>query len=58
MLIFIELIEKELGRVSGVVSVTNEEIGLIFGGKKDYIKQIIARINNPNLGKNYNPGKN
>lgn len=52
---FIELIEKELGRVSGVISITNEELGLILGGKKGYIKQIIARIRNPRLERDYNP---
>lgn len=52
---FIYLLEVELGRISGIIEITNKEFGLILGGTEVFIKNILARIRNPNLKCNYNP---
>ncbi len=51
---FVDTLEKELGRVSGEIQVTDEEFGLIIGGTNGFIKDILARISQP-THIDYNP---
>lgn len=44
---FVDILERELGRVSGEIEVTDEEIGLILAGTHGFIKDILARIRQP-----------
>lgn len=52
---FIEMLENELGRISGEVKVTNEELSLILAGDKDFIHRTLDTINNPQSKRWYNP---
>ncbi|MFX1501342.1 MAG: hypothetical protein ACFFDH_10320 [Promethearchaeota archaeon] len=52
---FIEMLENELGRVSGDVLVTNEELSLILAGDKDFIHRTLDTIKNPQSKRWYNP---
>ena len=52
---FIEMLEDELGRVSGEVAVTNEELSLILAGDKDFIHRTLDTINNPQSKRWYKP---
>ncbi|TKJ27070.1 MAG: hypothetical protein CEE42_03135 [Promethearchaeota archaeon Loki_b31] len=51
---FIDLLEKELGRVSGEIKVNNEELGLILAGTHGFIKDIFGRMRQP-IHQRYNP---
>ncbi len=51
---FVNMLEKELGRISGEITVNNEELGLILHGTDSFIKNIKSRITNPNNNR-YNP---
>jgi len=51
---FVDLLEKELGRVSGEIKVTDEELSLILAGNHSFIKSIKGKIRNPSHS-NYNP---
>ena len=51
---FVDLLEKELGKVSGEIKVTDEELGLILAGTPGSIKIILARIRQP-AKFDYNP---
>ncbi|GAI94529.1 unnamed protein product, partial [marine sediment metagenome] len=44
---FVDMLEKELGRVSGEIKVTDEELSLILAGTHEFIKSILARIRQP-----------
>ncbi len=46
---FVDMLEKELGRVSGEIQVTNEELSLILAGTHKFIKDILSRISLPPL---------
>ncbi|MBA7571573.1 hypothetical protein ES708_13338 [subsurface metagenome] len=41
---FVDLLEKELGRVSGEIKVTIEELGLILAGTHMFIKDILSKM--------------
>lgn len=51
---FVDTLEKELGRVSGEIEVTDEEFGLILGGTHGFIKDILRRMKTPTFF-DYNP---
>lgn len=51
---FIDLLEKEIGRVSGEIAVTNEELSLILAGTHEFIKGILKRMRQPS-NPDYNP---
>jgi hypothetical protein len=51
---FVDLLEKELGRVSGEIKVTDEELSLILAGTHTFIKSIKGKIRTPSHS-NYNP---
>jgi len=44
---FVDMLEKELGRVSGEIKVIDEELSLILAGTHKFIKHILARISQP-----------
>jgi len=41
---FVDMLEKELGRVSGEIMVTNEELSLILAGTHQFIQSILSRM--------------
>ncbi len=41
---FVDMLEKELGRVSGEIKVTNEELSLILAGTHQFIQSILSRM--------------
>jgi len=45
---FVDLLEKELGRVSGEIKLNNEEMSLILGCPNTFIRDILSRIKNLN----------
>ena len=47
LLKFVDILEKELGRVSGEIQVTDKELGLILGGTYGFIKGILRRMKTP-----------
>jgi len=51
---FVDMLEKELGRVSGEIKVTDKELSLILAGTHEFIKSILARIRQP-ANPDYNP---
>ena len=51
---FINTLEKELGRVTSEIQVSNKELGLILGGSNGFIKGILRRIKTPTF-LDYNP---
>jgi len=51
---FVDTLEKELGRVSGEIEATDEELGLILGGTHGFIKGILRRMKTPTFF-DYNP---
>ena len=51
---FVDILEKELGRVSGEIQVTDKELGLILGGTHGFIKGILRRMKTPTFF-DYNP---
>ena len=51
------MLEKELGRVSGEIKVTNEELGLILAGTRTYIKDILGKMAQ-DTHSDYNPHYN
>jgi len=51
---FVDMLEKELGRVSGEIRVTDKELSLILTGTQNFIKSILSKIRNPSR-KFYNP---
>ncbi|MFX1317465.1 MAG: hypothetical protein ACFE9T_16505 [Promethearchaeota archaeon] len=54
---FINLMETELGRISGYIIVNDYELGLILKGHKKYFERLKSRINNLNAW-DYNPDFN
>jgi len=51
---FIDMLEKELGRVSGEIKVVDEELSLILAGTHKFISHILSRISLP-TEPGYNP---
>ncbi len=51
---FVDLLEKELGRVSGEIRVSNEELSLILAGTHGFIKRVLGTIRTPTHHR-YNP---
>ena len=51
---FIDLLEKELGRVSGEIQLRNEELSLILVGTHGFIREILERMS----VYDYHPAKN
>jgi hypothetical protein len=51
---FVDMLEKELGRVSGEIKVTNEELSLILAGTPNFIKSILDKMKYP-TNRYYNP---
>ncbi|MBA7696113.1 hypothetical protein ES703_104755 [subsurface metagenome] len=54
MNLLIELLEIELGRISGDIEVTYKQLGILLKGSEEYIYNIRKRITNPN-NEWYNP---
>ncbi|MBA7533894.1 hypothetical protein ES705_26140 [subsurface metagenome] len=51
---FVDMLEKELGRVSGEIKVTDEELSLILAGTHNFIKRVLGTIRTPTHHR-YNP---
>jgi len=44
---FVDMLEKELGRISGEIKVNNEELSLILAGTPNFIKSILDKMKYP-----------
>ena len=44
---FVDMLEKELGRVTGEIYLTDKELGLILAGTAGFIKDILSRLQTP-----------